>query len=273
MFDANSPEAQRARALAESHLDALFAPDQPTPPAQDGSVDAARFTDFVEILRRPCGAADLREGLLIQGCVEMALRENAKFLVIGTQRVTVTENDRAAAIDNVHRDLGEIAPPRAGRPVGKFEFDIVAVDRVSGALLVIDVKRAARDGVEARIRLRAASLAARRSLLEEGVTHYRCTVLRIRWYSAPTTPQADVVTRQSVDEALGAPVRALVDHATHHFRIGLDRRLRAVVDGIKRPDAPSSDRAIRVIPTPTPAIDEAAILRAFARTVGQKEVA
>jgi hypothetical protein len=273
MFDANSPEAQRARTLAETHLDQLFAPDQPaTSPAHQASIETPRFTDFVETLRKPCGAADLREGLLIQGCVEMALRENPRFLVIGTQRVAVTENDRAVAIDNSHRDLGEIAPPRAGRPVGKFEFDIIVVDRTSGTLLMIDVKRAARDGVEGRIRLRAASLAARRSLLEEGVSHYRCTVLRIRWYSTLTTPQADVVSRQSVDEALGAPVRELVDHAIQHFRVGLDRRLRAVVDGIERPDAPS-ERAIRVVPTPPPAIDEAAILRAFARTVGQKEVA
>jgi hypothetical protein len=203
----------------------------------------------------------------------MALRGNARFLVIGTQRVVVTENDRAVAADNFHRDIGEITPPRAGRPVRRFEFDIVAVDRSTGTLLMIDVKRAARDAVEGLVRLRAASLAARRSLLEEGLAHYHCAVIRLRWYPTGVGPQGDLVCRESVDEALGASVRDVVDHAIEHFRAGLDRRLRTVVDGIKRSDPPSSERAIRALPTILPEIDEGAVLRAFSRSGGQKEVA
>ena len=69
------------------------------------------------------------------------MRADERFFVVGKFPTSVTETDRALVKRNAFSDLAAVEPPAPGPKADPGEIDVVAVDRESGELLLLDVKR------------------------------------------------------------------------------------------------------------------------------------
>ncbi len=69
------------------------------------------------------------EGLLLQTVSGLALAALPGFDVLTNRRVRVTDADRSLVASEPRAALSGLRPPRAGEPVGSFEFDHVAFNQ------------------------------------------------------------------------------------------------------------------------------------------------
>ncbi len=105
----------------------------------------------------------------------------------------------------------------------------MAVDLRTRVIRPGDVKRGFPATERDRARYAAALLAMTRALRQEGVQFARVEPLRVRWFATPGNLPRGFVCRASIDEALNAKVRAVVDHAVTAFRSGFATRFRALL--------------------------------------------
>lgn len=250
-----------ARALADAQIAEIFKPQAifnriPTVRA-GGDLAAAADSPLVSRLQACLRCVDMREGLLIEHVIRLALGTSPRFLLIGKKVVSVTETDRAVANRNPHVPLNEITVPEPGEPVGRAEIDCIAFDRDTGTVIFADIKRSGTNDRNLAL-IRAGAIAALRALQREGVRFRRCELLHVHWYAR--AGQAGIVTRDTVDATLNASVRDLVEDAVRHYLVACDREVRALVAAIT-----AAELNIPAAMAPAPWEDEEAILRAFGR--------
>ena len=274
MQDKTSKLAMAAHAMAESYVDMAFVIAAPTDAVDRfiaGAPDSpVQFPGILHV-RRPLQAAELYEGCVIEQAIGLTLEHSARFQWLGKTVVPITEADRALVERNQREDLGAVNPPAATEPIGRAEIDGVAVDLVEGTLLLADIKRAPIPGERNGLRFAQACLAARRAASREGLRFARVRPLRIRWFSSGRRTQSDVANRATVDDALGIPIREVVDYAITSYRAAFALRFRALLEGVGPRADPPFDAVAEQAAAPilanssVHAFDPAALHRAFGR--------
>ena len=269
MFDQASPLAIAAATMATNYVTQAFILPAQSHAADVGPPEVPRQFPAADFIQHPLRLAPILEGLTIERAFGLALKHDDHFLWLGKSTFVVTEADRALAERNIHADLGAIEPPAASEPIGSAEFDGVAVDRRNGVLLLCDIRRSSSRDDRDVARFRQACLAARRASRREGLRFAEVRTLQVRWFPQDRGIPPGFVTRDSVNEALNATVREVVDYAVSTFRAGFAARLKAILTpGAFDPDPVARNVTAQPVgPNPVHVFDPAALRRAFGRKV------
>jgi hypothetical protein len=260
----SSSLATKIADLAQTAVDQAFTQQIRSSVAEVGSVESALQFPGLNHLLLPSRLAAVYEGIVIEKSFGLALQDDENFAWIGKKSVEITDADRGLAERNLHKDLGPIDPPPAGRSIGRAEIDCLVVDLRTGELKACDVKRAVPVGDGNPVRFTAITLAVKRALRDEGLTFMRILPVKLRWFAIASALPSGVVCRDTVDEALGACVREVVDLAVKSFRVEYASRLRVLLGNSPYDPTPTAP----LPPSPRPArhaIDLAALQRAFSR--------
>ena len=273
MTPKDSDLRSRIHTLAVSKATGLFRQSEewrPSPDANDGCADAVPVgglgpSDLFSIIRGPMLGRDLHEGRLIETAIALALGGTGSSVVQG-KRFAVTDTDVALVANNDYANLGAVRPPAEGAFVRKFEIDVISHDKVAGRLFFIDVKRTrgdAEDEERHQMAFQAAGLAARRFFERVSLHVVETRLATIRWFASDKSASGDILSRETVDAALQAPVRETVELAVGVYRAEFDRLLtklitRATPDGRGPEHSPKrKNSCVIVAPISATTLDEA----------------
>ncbi len=267
MFTTTSPLAIAAAAMATNYVTQAFIAPAQTDAADVGPAEAPRQFPAADFIQHPLRLAPILEGLTIERAFGLALEHDDHFLWLGKAAFIITEADRALVERNLHSDLSAIEPPAGGDPIGSAEFDGVAVDKRNGVLLLCDIKRSPSRADKDVAHILQACLAARRASRREGLRFVEVRTLQVRGFAQDRGMPASFVTRDSVNEAVNATVREVVDFAISTFRRGFAARLKAMLTrGAHDPGLSVHNIVTQPIAAnPVHAFDQAALQRAFGR--------
>ena len=229
----------RVRDLATAKVEALFRHSELTllSSADDLSADPAASLGgnrLTEVLRNPMLGRELHEGRLIETCVALAI-EFAGRKIKQNKRFDITESDQSLTSENDFSRLRGIRPPAPGRFVRTFEIDIVSHHPKTTVFECIDIKRTALDpNIERdhRAMFEAASVAALRFIQKGELEIAETRLATLRWYASDQAASGGILSRETVNAALKAPVRETVDFALEVYNAAFERMLAALVKRI-----------------------------------------
>jgi len=241
-FTAPPDLKSRVRDLAAAKVEMLFRQAEATrlsPPDEIFADPAAPIGvgRLAEILRNPMLGRELHEGKLIETCVALALESTGRA-VKQNKKFAVTEPDLALVAENDFSKLSSIRPPAPGRFVRGFEVDIVCHHPQTKRFECVDIKRTALDATlerDHRTLFEAASVAALRFIRRGDLEIVETRLATVRWYASDQAASGGILSRETVDAALEAPVRETVDFALAVYKAEFDRLLAALVRRITTP--------------------------------------
>ncbi len=131
------------RRRVEDSVAAMFALQSAAPAfSLDEQIATGVFSPEIEAIRRPASGLDRREGALIEAAVRYALMNSTKY----TCRALVPVEIYREAVEVIEANQGgddvlSVRLPLSGAAAGRVVLDVLAVDRATGVVRLVEVKR------------------------------------------------------------------------------------------------------------------------------------
>lgn len=190
-------------------------------------VTTGNFSADIETVRKPVLSLDRREGALIEGAIRHALVHSPRFIA----RESVSTEIYLAARDLVdanrtlddHDAKWQTRLRLTGPAVDSLAIDVVAIEKATGIVSLVEVKRSASGVTDARLRaLRSAAFTIRERLIDDGV-QVNCVIPRVIGWWGEAKP--GVISRTNIDGILGEGIQALVDRVVGQFRTRVSAKM------------------------------------------------